>query len=95
MHLVQLKCPNCHATLEIEDTIDTVFCQYCGTRILVTDQSKELIEAKTKIKLAEKQVELETEKGKQSANTNKLLLYMWIGLLVFAALAFVIYFLAQ
>lgn len=59
MKFVQLKCPSCNANLEAEDTIDTIFCKYCGTRIVIADQTKELIEAKTKLKMADKELERE------------------------------------
>ena len=65
MELIQLKCPNCQATLETEDTLDTIFCKYCGTRIVVADQSKDIIEAKTKLKMADKQLEMEKEHHRQ------------------------------
>ena len=59
MKFIQLKCPNCNANLEAEDTLDTIYCKYCGTRIAVADQTKELIEAKTKLKMADKELERE------------------------------------
>lgn len=65
MEFIQLKCPNCRATLKTEDTLDTIFCKYCGTRIVVADQSKDIIEAKTKLKMADKQLEMEKEHHRQ------------------------------
>lgn len=59
MKFIQLKCPNCNANLEAEDTLDTIYCKYCGTRIVIADQTKELIEAKTKLKMADKELERE------------------------------------
>ncbi|MEQ8192150.1 MAG: hypothetical protein ABRQ39_29570, partial [Candidatus Eremiobacterota bacterium] len=32
-----IKCSNCHASLEIPDGINKVFCLYCGTQNLLTD----------------------------------------------------------
>lgn len=45
-----MKCPNCNADLSIEDGIETFYCQYCGTRIVLGGQSKEALRAKTKVK---------------------------------------------
>ena len=30
MEFVTLKCPNCGASIDIEDGIDTFYCKYCG-----------------------------------------------------------------
>lgn len=66
MEFIQLKCPNCQATLEIEDSLDTFFCKYCGTRIAMSNLDPALIEAKTKLKMADKQLELEKERHRQA-----------------------------
>lgn len=71
MEFIQLKCPNCQATLDAEDTLDTIFCKYCGTRIVVADQSKDIIEAKTKLKMADKQLELEKERHRHEEERQK------------------------
>ena len=57
MEVHQLKCPNCNANLEIEDDLDTFFCKYCGTKIIIDGQSDATIKAKADIKLAEKDIE--------------------------------------
>lgn len=62
MNLIQMKCPNCHGDLEIEDNLDTFFCRFCGTKLYLDGQSKEVIEAKTKLKMADKELELEKER---------------------------------
>lgn len=61
MEFHQLKCPNCNATLEIEDGIDTFFCKYCGTKILVDGQSDAKVQAKADVRKAE--IELEKQKA--------------------------------
>lgn len=35
MNLVSLKCPNCNADLDIEESASATFCSYCGSRILI------------------------------------------------------------
>lgn len=57
-----MKCPACGATLDVEDEIDTFYCKYCGTKVIVEGQSPEVIKAKTKIKLADKEIEKEKVK---------------------------------
>ncbi len=54
----QLKCPNCGADLEAEDGIESFFCKYCGTKILLQGQSNEAIKAKANVQIADKVVEL-------------------------------------
>ena len=94
MEFIQLKCPNCQATLDAEDTLDTIFCKYCGTRIVVADQSKDIIEAKTKLKMADKQLEMEKERHRQemekkefeNRESNKVM-YILLGLVVAGMIA--------
>ena len=50
MKLCALKCPNCGASIEIEDEIDAFYCKYCGYKIVVNDLSDAEINAKVKIK---------------------------------------------
>lgn len=59
MEFYQMKCPSCGATLDIEDGIDTFYCKYCGSKVVVEGQSPDVIKAKTKIKLADKEIEKE------------------------------------
>ena len=47
MNMIQLKCPNCGADLEVEDSLDSFFCKYCGTKILLDGQSSTAYTAKT------------------------------------------------
>ncbi len=37
MGLVACKCPQCGADLEFDESRDTMFCQYCGSKILKTN----------------------------------------------------------
>ena len=50
MKIVYLKCPSCNANIDIEDGIDTFYCKYCGTRIILDGLSKDSINAKIRIK---------------------------------------------
>lgn len=65
MEFIQLKCPNCNAMLEVEDTLDMCYCKYCGTKILISGQSDSVIKAKTELKMADKRLELEKERHRQ------------------------------
>lgn len=39
--MIELKCPNCRADIELDDSREIGFCRYCGTQILIEpNQSK-------------------------------------------------------
>ena len=40
MALVALKCPNCGGSLDLEDSREFAFCQFCGTKIMIQDEMK-------------------------------------------------------
>ena len=70
MEVHQLKCPNCNANLEVENGLDTFYCNYCGTKLIVDHQSDSMIRAKVDIKKAE--IEAERERQKQQHIENKI-----------------------
>lgn len=53
MKIVSLKCPSCGSTLYPEDGLEIFYCQYCGTKIILDEQSDSAINAKAKIKMQE------------------------------------------
>ena len=57
MEMHVLKCPHCNADLKIEDGINTFYCQYCGTKIILHGQSDEEIKAKAEEAYYEKHPE--------------------------------------
>jgi len=48
MNLIKLECPNCGSMLNVEDTLNTCFCTYCGTKIMMSGMSKDELDAKVK-----------------------------------------------
>ena len=38
MKVISLKCPECGASLSIEEGRTQCFCQYCGTKIMLDDE---------------------------------------------------------
>ncbi|MBQ6832735.1 MAG: hypothetical protein IJO28_08920 [Oscillospiraceae bacterium] len=62
MELKSLQCPNCGATLDIEDGLDTFFCKYCGYKILLEGQSKAAYEAKVCVKHMEHEERLQDKR---------------------------------
>ena len=71
MEFIQLKCPNCQANLDAEDTLDVIFCKYCGTRIVLANVDKSVIDAQVKLKLADKQAALEKQRFQQEMEMKK------------------------
>ena len=99
MQFHQLNCPNCGASLEVEDELDVFFCKYCGTKIIVDGRSDTAIRAKADIKLAEKEIERqrmehEFEERKQRENSRSSNLSFltivggWIAFMLFIKFVF-------
>ncbi len=71
MKLIEIKCPNCNASLEVDADRQFLFCQYCGTKIAVDDEvnrsettyiirdEAKIKEAEAKEKIALSEIELE------------------------------------
>lgn len=53
MKMIALNCPSCNGELEVEDGLDTFFCKYCGSKIILDGQSDAAYRAKTIIKKME------------------------------------------
>lgn len=41
--ILNLKCPNCGGELQVQSDREFCFCQYCGTKILLSDENKKTI----------------------------------------------------
>ena len=65
MELKSLFCPNCGASLEVEDGLDTFFCKYCGYKILLQGQSKDAYDAKVRVKHMEHKERLQEKRDAQ------------------------------
>ena len=65
MELKSLFCPNCGASLEVEDGLDTFFCKYCGYKILLQGQSKAAYDAKVRLKHMEHKERLQEKRDAQ------------------------------
>lgn len=65
MELKSLFCPNCGASLEVEDGLDTFFCKYCGYKTLLQGQSKAAYDAKVRVKHMEHKERLQDKRDAQ------------------------------
>jgi DNA-directed RNA polymerase subunit RPC12/RpoP len=103
MKLKSFNCPNCGANLEPLDDARFMFCQYCGTKIVMDDieyyrenskTQREKIRADKEVRKVEAQhkaeVEKEREKRLKSESEDKTALIIILALLIFLALLFFI-----
>lgn len=42
MKVISLKCPECSASLSIEEGRDQLFCQYCGAKIVLQNENERI-----------------------------------------------------
>lgn len=42
MELVKVKCPECGANLEVNQELDEILCNYCGTKVLIDDEAAKI-----------------------------------------------------
>lgn len=54
MNLIHLRCPDCGADLEVDNSSEFCFCQYCGTKIILEDQSASVRRTKARLKTIDK-----------------------------------------
>ena len=59
MEVLKLHCPSCGAILDVPDDIDTFYCSHCGTKLLISGQDKNTLDAKVRLRVAEKKLDLE------------------------------------
>lgn len=84
-----LQCPNCGATLSIEDGLDTFFCQYCGTKVMFEGQSDAAYEARTRVKqmaheerMMDKQIEYDKHEADKERRFDKAALLCSIAVIL-------------
>lgn len=71
MEFVQMKCPNCNADLDVENSLDTFYCKYCGTKIMLEGQSRHVVKAKTKMHIVDKIGEMQKEYHREKEEVDK------------------------
>ena len=59
MEVLKMHCPSCGASVDVQDGIDTFYCSHCGTKLLVSGQDKDTLNAKVTLRIAEKKLDLE------------------------------------
>ena len=88
-----IKCPACGADLTYEESRTQLFCSYCGTKVVITNENEyvyhhideaEIKKAEADREIALKRIELEEKKHKSREKTKKLKIIVSIVLGVIA-----------
>lgn len=83
-----VKCPSCGADLPVEEGREKIFCSFCGTPIVITNENEHIYrhideagikQAETDRMIRLKELEIEEAKYKQSSSLRSLLIKIWIG----------------
>lgn len=59
--LIKLQCPNCGASLDVDSSLKTCFCQYCGTKILIHNENEKIIRKVDEAKIRQAELEHDLE----------------------------------
>ena len=88
--LVEVKCPSCGGSLSVEEDREFIFCQFCGTRIIINDENtytyRHINDADIKRAETERMVqfkEMELEEKKQGNRTALIILWLVVTTLLF------------
>lgn len=94
MRIIQLKCPSCGSSLQVEDGLETFFCQYCGQRIILADQDEYIVKAKVDLeamKHEERMYQMQAEeKRRTSKRYNTIVICIMAFFLLIAVVCFVL-----
>ena len=87
VNFTSVKCPECGASLPIEEGRTQVFCSYCGTKVIVTNDNEYIYrhideagvkQAETDRMIRLRQLELEEAQAQQNAKLRSTLMKIWI-----------------
>lgn len=84
---ISVKCPECGASLPIEEGRKQVFCSYCGTKVMVTNENEyiyrhideaDVKKAETDRIIRMRQQELDAQLNAQNTGIRKILTTIWL-----------------
>ena len=87
--LNSVKCPECGASLPIEEGRTQVFCSYCGTKVIVTNENEYIYrhideagvkQAETNRIVRMRELDLEEQRTAQGNTLKKVLTIIWLVL---------------
>lgn len=87
--LNSVKCPECGATLPIEEGRTQVFCSYCGAKVIITNENEHIYrhideagikQAETNRMVRMRELDLEEQRAAQGNSLKKILTIIWMAL---------------
>lgn len=87
--LNSVKCPECGAMLPIEEGRTQVFCSYCGTKVIITNENEHIFrhideagikQAETNRMVRMRELDLEEQLAAQGNGLKKVLTIIWMAL---------------
>ncbi len=95
IQMIPLKCPNCDAKMDVEEGKNFYFCNYCGYKILIHDDTKKtvtkIIRDEARIKESDNKARVELEQAKavfkkleneEKENKNEMIIFIVLGIIL-------------
>lgn len=84
IRVISIKCPECGASLSVESTREFSFCQYCGTKVILTNENERIYrtidEAGIKQAETDRLVKMRQLDMEEKANkTKKTMMIVWLA----------------
>lgn len=89
MKMYLMKCPNCGGQLEVDAGMESFYCKYCGTKIVVDKTELEIrrMEHEEKLKEHEERMKDKEIKSEKISAFSETVYYIMIGVLMAIMLA--------
>lgn len=73
VELISLTCPNCSATMQIENNRKEAYCTYCGTKMLVHNSNEKVVHHidHAAMAMVDAQLEVELQRMKMVADERR------------------------
>lgn len=88
INLISLKCPECGATLQVEENRKECFCSYCGNRVIVQNDNEKTVNINKHIVDEAEIKRVENEAKRSDYKTSLMVLSMLMALAIFMMILF-------
>lgn len=72
INVTNIKCPDCGATLSIEEGRNQMFCSYCGSSILITNENEHIYRNIDEAKVKQAEAEIKKAEAEKAIKLKKL-----------------------
>lgn len=88
MNIISIKCPDCGASLEVDENREMVFCSYCGAKIVLQNENEHIErkidqarveQEKTNRLIVEHQIEMEKQEAAREEEHRQRNMMIWGG----------------